>query len=698
MSCMLGNPFAEAAQSLGALRRPRRVSVSAGAAEALVLDDPGGYTGPWDPDGVQYLIEPMDMLASRHHSAVCFVGPARAGKTAGLILGWLAHAVTNDIGRMMIMHMNEAKASMLSKLDVDTAIEASDRLRELRSPRAHDNTVGLKIFRHGMAVRFAHPSRAEAAGTTYRYVALTDYDRFTRQKNMGGSMFDSALKRTQTLMSRGMTLVESSPERQMTDAHWRPATPHEAPPCGGILGIYNRSDRRRWYWRCPHCGEWFEAAPGIGLFSLPKEDELLEIVRTIDISSYAAEKAKVICPVTGCVIEHSEKHEMNRRGRWVPDGMSVIGDGELIGDMPSSTIAGYWLGGVAAAYQPWQSLVEGYLHGLREYALSGDEKTLEAKTYVDQASPYTPRHLLADKSASIEDRKDAALERYHVPAEARFLVATADVQGGSNGRFVCEVRAFGPGLTSWLVDRFSITHTERDGVTSQVDPAGYPEDWDLLTARLVQATYRLGDGRELRVLKTGVDTGGEAGTTPNAYAWLRRLRRAGLSSRVMLLKGGSHDQSKPVVQGTARDNRGKPMRDMPVWIINTDYFKDIVAASLRRLVPGPGYFHVADWLPQSYFEELRAEVRDAAGKWKKVRARNEALDLWVYALAICEAIGFGPKGRLSWDEPPEWALPLDGPNSELTTREERHAARPAADQKRASAPSPIANSEWASRL
>ena len=39
---------------------------------------------------------------------------------------------------------------------------------------------------------------------------------------------------------------------------------------------------------------------------------------------------------------------------------------------------------------------------------------------------------------------------------------------------------------------------------------------------LVQATYSTEDGRELRVLRTAVDTGGEDGVTHNAYSWFRR--------------------------------------------------------------------------------------------------------------------------------------------------------------------------------
>ncbi|EKI05075.1 phage terminase large subunit family protein, partial [Escherichia coli 5412] len=44
----------------------------------------------------------------------------------------------------------------------------------------------------------------------------------------------------------------------MKDVKWRRTSPHEAPPTTGILSLYNRGDRRRWYWPCPHCGEYFQ--------------------------------------------------------------------------------------------------------------------------------------------------------------------------------------------------------------------------------------------------------------------------------------------------------------------------------------------------------------------------------------------------------------------------------------------------------
>lgn len=50
-----------------------------------------GNSVPWDPELTPYIIEPMNCLASREYDAVIFVGPARTGKTIGLIDGWIVY-------------------------------------------------------------------------------------------------------------------------------------------------------------------------------------------------------------------------------------------------------------------------------------------------------------------------------------------------------------------------------------------------------------------------------------------------------------------------------------------------------------------------------------------------------------------------------------------------------------------------------
>lgn len=665
--------LADATFAHQAFRPTKRVSISEGAANNLFIRQPGGYTGYWSADYTPYMVEPMNMLDSRRHEAVVFVGPARTGKTAGLLLGWMAHAVVNDPGDMLFVQMTQDKAREFSKTDVDRAIRHSPALREMLGNSQTDNTHD-KMFRNGMWLRIAWPTVSNVSGSTYRYAASTDYDRVPDDIGGEGALFGLMLKRTQTFMSRGMCLVESSPGRPITDPNWRPTSPHEGPPCTGVMGIYNRSDRRRWYWPCPHCDEFFEAKPGLDLFRLPDEKELLEIVREADLVEVAHQYGKVICPHCHCLIDTKHKHPMNRAAHWLTEGQTIRPNGMIEGDPMQSSIAGYWLGGVAAAYQSWHSLVLRYLQGLREYALTGTELTLQNTVNTDQGMPYLSRILAhAGKAASgPESRKEKDLHRFIVPDEARFLVAAVDVQGGQTARFVVQVHAIGKDLEQWPIDRFAIVESKRegtDGGKAPIDPASYPEDWDLVTDLVLNATYRTTiDGRELRVKGVVCDTGGEDGVTDKAYEWYRRLRQDGKHHNVMLVKGASAKGAPLIKESWVGAKRKGETGDIPLYLLNPNLFKDAVAASLKRTTPGPGYIHMPGWANRAWYDELTAEVRDASGVWRKVRARNENLDLMYYIRALC--VRLGADRPVFWQAPPPWALPLDQ-NVLVVTQDER---------------------------
>ena len=670
-----------------ALKPPKRVSVSMGAAENLVIKQPGAAGGPWSGAETPYMIEPMDMLASRRHEAVVFSGPARTGKTVGLLLGWLAHAVVNDPGDFCVIQMTKEKAREFSKTDVDRAIRNSPNIHAMKGTRAIDSNTFDSMFRHGMFLRIAWPTVSNVSGSTYRYVAITDLDRMENAENVDGEgpLFDLARKRTTTFLSRGMCLAESSPGIEIETPNWRPSTPHEAPPVTGILGLYNLSDRRRWYWQCPDCREGFEAAPGLDLFMLPSEQEMMEAVRTMSVPKLAAEwGSRIVCPHCGSIIDAKWKTHMNNHGTWLAEGQTIDTDWVKHGEPAPATIAGYWLGGVAATYQKWTSLVERYLQGLRDYSLTGSEEKLKATINTDQGMPYLPRHLAEtqNKSTSAEERGNSDLQRYVVPAETRCLAASVDVQGGVNARFVVQIHAVGPYMEQWLVDRREIKESIREGMGGKfatIDPASYPEDWDVLTEELLRATWRTTfENREIKLKILAVDTGGEDGVSHNAYSWYRRLRQLGLANRVMLYKG-ANTPNAPILKESMVGkigNRGRA--DVPLYICNPNLLSDAVDAGLRRETPGPGYIHFPPpkhpsqnpngWLPASFFDELKAEVRQKNGTWAKVRKRNESFDL-------CRMIRAGllklKLDKISdWNAVPAWLAPLEL-NSEVVTTEDR---------------------------
>lgn len=699
----LARAYRDVFSGYSAFMPPKRISVSQSAVENLVIKQTGGPATNWSVSETPYMAEPMDMLASRKHESVCFVGPARTGKTGGLVLGFMAHAIVTDPGDMLIISMTQDKARELSKTDIDRALRYSPTLAAMRSASSQDDTVHDKMFKNGMWLRIAWPTVSNVSGSTYRYAVSTDYDRVEDDIGGEGALYGLLVKRTTTFLSRGMCAVESSPGRDLTDPHWRPVTAHEAPPVGGILGIYNRSDRRRWYWQCPDCSDHFEAEPGLGLFHLPPENELIEIVREVDIQNYAKKYGRVICPHCGSLIDFKWRSMLNAKGKWVQDGQRLNRWGELEGTPLTSNIAGYWLGGVAATYQKWTSLIERYLQGLRDYALTGMELSLKTTVNTDQGMPYMSRHLAEAVNVNKDpaDRPNKDLQRFVVPDWTRLVVASVDVQGGKNARFDVQVHAIGPHMEQALVNRFQILDSRREGMGSvhaPIDPAAYGEDWDRITDEVVRSTYQTSiEGREIRVKLVVVDSGGEDGVTDKAYQWMRKMRRANLGVRVMLFKGTGL-KSAPLIResmlgGRTRSEKG----DVPVYVCNTNLLADAISANLKRTKPGPGYYHFPEpkgpnnpdgWLPKSFFDELAAEVRNENGTWEQVRKRNESFDhcKMIYA----GLLRLGVDKIKDWSNAPTWAQPLDS-NSEIVTSDQRREMKQQAeDEARREAESRVA--------
>ena len=688
---MMGVALADVCSGYTALVPPNRMTVAAGAASILKIARPGGGGGYWSPTETPYMVTPMNTLASRRHAAVCFVGPAQTGKTVALVDAWMAHCVVNDPGDMLITQMTQDKAREFSKQRLDRAIRNSPKLKAMQSMLSRDDNTHDKTFKNGMWVRLGWPTATNFASTSYRYVAGTDYDRWADDIDGEGDGFTLMGKRPTTFLSRGMVAVESSPSRPVTDPSWRAATPHEAPPVGGILGIYNRSDRQRLYWQCPHCREHFQAEPGLGLFRLPSKDELLDGIRELDIDAFARQHARVPCPHCDAEIVPQQRTAMNAPGLWLPDGTTIDWAGRISGNPRTSSIAGFWLGGVAATYVSWETLIRKYLQALLEYSLTGGELQLMTTANTDQGVPYMSRLLAAAVKGQNNERFDAGMQRYVVPDEGRFLVASVDVQGGRNARFVVQVHAIGLHQEQWLVDRFDLTQSAREGFGhngfAPIDPSAYAEDWDQIEVEVMRKTYRTNDpDKSMRIKLTVVDTGGEDGVTNNAYAWYRRLRKAGKHRSVRLTKGVSTRVEWHIRETMVGGKQGEG--DVPLQLLDPNKFKDLVWANLQRQTPGAGYYHFPEpkhadrnpggWLLQAFFDELHAEVRNENGVWEQVKKRNESFDLCCMIRAGCMMLRADT--RNFWDNPPAWASP-HALNSEVVVNEVRRAEadhRPAA--------------------
>lgn len=651
---MLNQETAKAARTDSGyiLRAPRRMRVADAVAQYMRVPMGAGNSVPWDPLVAPYVIEPMNCLASREYDAVIFVGPARTGKTIGLIDGWVIYNVICDPADMLIIQMTEEKAREHSKKRLARTFRVSPEVVSRLSPNKNDNNVYDKTFLAGNYLKIGWPSVNIMSSSDYKCVALTDYDRFPEDIDGEGDAFSLASKRTTTFMSSGMTLVESSPGRDVKDVKWRRTSPHEAPPTTGILSLYNRGDRRRWYWPCPHCGEYFQPC-----------GDVVAGFRDIADPVLASEAAYIQCPSCSGRIMPEQKRELNGRGVWLRDGESINADGSRYGDPRRSRIASFWMEGPAAAYQTLSQLVYKLLTAEQEYETTGSEETLKTVINTDWGLPYLPRASMEQRKSELLEQRAEPVPSRSVPDGVNFLVATVDVQAGRHRRFVVQVTGYGSRGERWIIDRYNITQSLRgdsDGESQRIDPASYPEDWDVLLTDVFHKSWPLASdpSQQMRLMAMAVDSGGEDGVTDNAYKFWRRCRRDGLGKRIYLFKGDSIRRAKLITR-TFPDNTGRTGRraqaagDVPLWLLQTDALKDRVNNALWRDSPGPGYVHFPDWLGSWFYDELTYEERSSDGKWSKPgRGANEAFDLMVYAEALVILHGYE---KIRWPDAPEWA-------------------------------------------
>lgn len=650
-----------------------RMTVTEAGQKFTRLGSGGGFSEPWSLEKTPYLKEPQDVQTSLDFTGCVFVGPARTGKTM-MGMNSISHTVKTDPRDMLYVHMDRENARKWSNGDLQRYLEASTKIREQQIlSRQHDNTFD-KAFKSGMRFLLTYPTSSNLSGITVPFVMFIDYDRMEDDIDGEGNAFDLGSMRTTTFKRFAMTVAESSPnpKKEMLNPRWMPRTPHEAPPIKGIFELYNRGDRRRWQWCCPHCDNWFE--PDFKLLNWGDHTDPME----------ARENTVMVCP-TGCIIEPHLKDELNYNGRWIREGemiepgltgKTVVRPGRVV---TRSSIASFWLKGPAAAYQEWGQLVEKYLRALIALEETGDEAPLKKTITTDQGGFYIPVSRLADIAPEyLKDKAEdwgSTKENPTVPEGVRFLVATIDVQKNS---FVVQVNGFTDSLDLVVIDMFKVRLSDRlndRGEKLPIDPAAYIEDWKVLETEVMERTYELSDGsgRRMSIRATGCDSGGREGVTGHAYNFWRHLKKAGNGAhrRFILLKGDA-SKTKPIAHTTMpdssqRDKNAIARGDVPVVFLNSNPLKDRVYLLMaRRISDGEdesgAKIRYPDWVEDFFYVQMTSEIRSAKG-WENIRKRrNESFDLCYYALGIVlrgqepaiPYVHFGIE-QINWESPPTWA-------------------------------------------
>ena len=348
-----------------------------------------------------------------------------------------------------------------------------------------------------------------------------------------------------------------------------------------IEDAFEKSDKRYYFVPCKHCGH--------------KQKLVWANVQWTDNDP---DTAGYMCAECGSLWSEADRR-------------SAIKSGEWIASEPGKAVAGFSISGL---YSPWTPLADG-VRDFLSVRKNPEQLRVWNNTYLGQS--WEDEGEMIDDMNLAERREDF---NGFVPEEVVFLTCGVDVQ---DNRLELSVIGWGRDDESWVIE-----HIELYG-----DPST-PQLWQALDSHLFK-TYETYDDRTIQIRGTCIDSGGHFTNSVYQYA----KKNAG--RRVFAIKGVG-GEGRPMVTKPSKNNVAR----CPLFPIGVDTTKDLLFARMRINDPGAGYIHFSDILTDEYFRQLTAEkivTRIHRGfkkrLFQKIRARNEALDTFVYAMAAYAILG-----------------------------------------------------------
>jgi len=366
---------------------------------------------------------------------------------------------------------------------------------------------------------------------------------------------------------------------------------NSTPTIEGISNIapeFDDSDQREYDMPCPECST-----------LIPFHWEFMQY----EVDTKGALKGDIhcACPNCGTLIPEYKKTVMMSKGVWQPRNKGHIHRGYKLSSFYSPL---GWLS--------WNEIAREFI---KAYKLMGDGDARAMQVWQNTRNAEVWKHSLdgVDIKSSHDRVEDYECQ---VPDEAFILTSGVDTQ---DDRFEIEVVAHGKNGETWSVDYKVISG----------DPQ-FQETQDMLDRYLAQDFTRK-DGFIMKIIGTGLDTGGHRTKAMYEYC------KARANQKVFALKG-ANTITAPVTN--KRFNQMIP-NELTLFSIGVHTLKDEFYSNLAITEKGANFCHFPnkDVYNDKYFKMLTAEKRDEKGKYVKVRLRNEALDVRIYALAVMAILG-----------------------------------------------------------
>jgi phage terminase large subunit GpA-like protein len=520
-------------------------------------------------------------------SAVVLVWASQVTGKTETINNIVGATIALDPCPMLVIQPNEKPmAETWSKDRLAPMIRDTPDIRKrIRNPRARDsgNTLLHKCFPGGHITVAGANSPASLASRPIRKVFFDEVDRFPTSAGTEGDPVMLAEKRT-----------ESFPD----SVTYKISTP-TIKGASRIEKEFEESDKRYWFCPCPVCGHWQ---------ILKWEQVDFSVNGTVDDPRYICSGEKA------CVLNDEQRQAAIRNGEWRATA-------------PFKGVRGYHISGLYCLFRPkrrFRSRLQQMVADFLSANAKGNEtlkvwwNTFKAETWEDPSEkPPEAKDLLERCENYLTKNDDGSTT---IPEQVLCITAGGDTQGD---RVELEVTGWGFGEESWGLGTIIVAGNPE-----------LPETWERVDAELLR-TFAHPSGARLPIACALIDRKFKG-------KWVDDFTRPRNSRRLWSCYG-SNTPGQPIAAAMTKQG---PKRT-PAWRVGTDTAKGILYSRLKLQRPGPRYMHFPEGFGYDleYFEQLVSEreiVKWEEGKmhreWKKMRARNEALDKRVYSLAALEIL------------------------------------------------------------
>jgi len=573
---------------------PRKtLTVSEWADSEMRLSKKGSSEpGPWRTDRNPPLREPMDCFSARSTVRdVVLQFPIQFGKTS-VAVNAIGYIMDHSPGPIMVCLPGEVSQKKWINQKLNPMIEETIAVqRALTSINSRDssNTKDFKDFIGGQLYIEHAGSPARLKSTTVKYLIVDELTEFASNLISGDDPLMMLEDRTSAFPATYKRLYISSP---------------------GIKGIcrtdelYQKSDQRKFYMPCPHCGDEIQFEWS-GLHW-----------------SHGGKDIRYVCPECAAEFHEHHKTDMIHAGRWIPQNPGVPMRGYSINAL-------YYQIGLGPR---WETLVDMWLQSNSDPA--------RLKTFINSrlAEAFEDPSMRAVKLNVIADRAENYRLRV-APLGVCAITAGVDTQ---DNRLEVQITGWGKGMACWVLDYVVLMGDPADDVV-----------W-LALAELLNRPIEHINGHLLPVLATAIDAGGHRTEAVKDFVRRRLIRRP------MVIFGAVPNNapilSKPKAQDV--DWRGRyDKRGVMIQHVGTVGIKNKLFGRMATDGDKPvdqRLLHFSDELPQEYFTGVVSETfNPRTNRFEKKRGvRNEPLDTLVYAYAAAyhQEVRLHLHTQAKWDE------------------------------------------------